>query len=161
EAVRRDLDPAFADLYRAGVAQEMADLAQIGREVPPQRAGAFAISGATLIDGVAASPVPDAGGVVNDGRIIAAGPRASTPIPRGVPVVDGRGQTLLPGLWEMHTHASGVEFGPAHLAAGITTARDLGGEMDFLVAARDAVDRRGAIGPRLLLAGLVEAGVQA
>jgi imidazolonepropionase-like amidohydrolase len=58
----------------------------------------------------------------------------------------------------MHIHASGVEFGPALLAAGITTARDCGGEFDYLVAARDAVKDRGAIGPRLLLAGLVDAG---
>lgn len=58
----------------------------------------------------------------------------------------------------MHTHASGVEFGPAHLAAGITTARDAGGEMDYLIAARDAVEKRGALGPRTILAGLVDAG---
>ena len=52
-----------------------------------------------------------------------------------MPVIDAQGQTLLPGLWEMHIHASGVEFGPALLAAGITTARDCGGEFDYLVAA--------------------------
>jgi imidazolonepropionase-like amidohydrolase len=158
EAVRQEFEPAFTDLYRAGVRQEMADLDQLGREVPPSRTGAFAIAGATLLDGVAAAPVSDSVVVVRDGRIAAAGPRAATPIPRGIPVVDGQGQTLLAGLWEMHTHASGVEFGPAHLAAGITTARDLGGEMEFLIAARDAVEKRGAIGPRLLLAGLVDAG---
>jgi len=50
-----------------------------------------------------------------------------------------------------------VEFGPALLAAGITTARDCGGEFDYLVASRDA-EKRGALGPRLLLAGLVDAG---
>jgi imidazolonepropionase-like amidohydrolase len=96
--------------------------------------------------------------IVRDGRIAAAGARATTPIPRGMTVMDGRGQTVLPGLWEMHTHASGVEFGPALLAAGITTARDAGGEMDYLIAARDAVEKRQALGPRLLLAGLVDAG---
>jgi imidazolonepropionase-like amidohydrolase len=57
----------------------------------------------------------------------------------------------------MHTHYSGVEFGPAYLAAGVTTARDCGGEFDFLVAARDAIAKRRALGPRLLLAGLVDA----
>jgi imidazolonepropionase-like amidohydrolase len=158
EAIRKELEPAFADLYRAGVAQQIADLTQIGREIQPLRSGAFAIAGATLIDGVSQSPTPDAVVIVQGDRIAAAGPRATTPIPRDMWVVDGRGRTVLAGLWEMHTHASGVEFGPAHLAAGITTARDLGGEMDFLVAVRDAVEKRGAIGPRLLLAGLVDAG---
>jgi imidazolonepropionase-like amidohydrolase len=55
----------------------------------------------------------------------------------------------------MHTHYSGVEFGPALLAAGITTARDCGGEFDFLVAQRTAAN---VPAPRLLLAGLVDAG---
>ena len=58
-----------------------------------------------------------------------------------MPVIDGKGRTLLPGLWEMHIHYSGVEFGPALLAAGITTARDCGGEFDYLVAQRDAIER--------------------
>jgi imidazolonepropionase-like amidohydrolase len=79
-------------------------------------------------------------------------------IPAGMRLINGEGQTLLPGLWEMHVHFSGVEFGPALLAAGITTARDCGGEFDYLVAQRDAVAKRNATGPRLLLAGLVDAG---
>jgi imidazolonepropionase-like amidohydrolase len=79
-------------------------------------------------------------------------------VPPGAAVINAAGQTVLPGLWEMHTHASGIEFGPATLAAGITTARDCGGEFDYLVAMRDAVDKRQAIGPRWLLAGLVDSG---
>jgi imidazolonepropionase-like amidohydrolase len=158
EAVRTEFEPALPDLYRAGVAQEMADLAAIGREVPPHETGTFAIAGATLVDATGAPPIPDAVVVVRDGRIVAAGARATTPIPPGVAVIEAKGQTLLPGLWEMHTHASGVEFGPALLAAGVTTARDCGGEMDYLIAARDAVERQHAVGPRWLLAGLIDAG---
>jgi imidazolonepropionase-like amidohydrolase len=158
EAVRTDLESQLPALYQAGVAQEMADLAAIGNAVPPQRSGTFAIAGATLIDATGKPPVPDAVVVVRDNRISAAGARASTPIPAGVPVIDGKGQTLLPGLWEMHTHASGVEFGPAHLAAGVTTVRDCGGEFDFLLAVRDAIRNDHAIGPRTLLAGLIDAG---
>lgn len=158
EAVRTEFESQLPELYRAGVAQEMANLAAIGREVPPRRSGTYAIAGATLIDATGKPPVPDAVVIVRDNRIAAAGPRATTTIPSGMPVVDGKGQTLLPGLWEMHTHASGVEFGPAHLAAGITTARDCGGEFDFLVAVRDAIKRDHAIGPRMLLAGLIDAG---
>jgi hypothetical protein len=58
----------------------------------------------------------------------------------------------------MHTHASGVEFGPAHLGAGITTVRDCGGEFDYLVAVRDAIEKTQAIGPRTLMAGLIDSG---
>ncbi len=58
----------------------------------------------------------------------------------------------------MHTPFSGIEFGPALLAAGVTTARDCGGEFDFPVAQRDAVEKHNVVSPRLLLAGLVDAG---
>ena len=158
EAVRKDLTPALPELYRAGVAQEMANLAAIGRAVSPTHSSAFAIAGATLIDATGAPPISNAVVIVRDHRIVAAGPGKTTRIPRGMTVIDGKDQTVLPGLWEMHTHASGVEFGPALLAAGITTARDLGGEMDYLVAARDAVAKQQAVGPRLLLGGLIDAG---
>jgi imidazolonepropionase-like amidohydrolase len=156
EAVRTEYEPALPQLYRSGVAQEMADLEAIGRSVPPERTGAFAIVGARLLDATGAAPVENSVVIVRDGRIAAVG--AGVAVPKGMPVIEAKGQTLLPGLWEMHIHASGVEFGPALLAAGITTARDCGGEFDYLVAARDAVAKRGAIGPRLLLAGLVDAG---
>ena len=158
EAVRTEFEPALPDLYRAGVAQELADFAALGRAVPPTATGSFAITGATLIDATGASPVPDAVVIVRDARIAAVGPRATTPVPSGMRTIDGRGQTLLPGLWEMHTHASGVEFGPATLAAGITTARDCGGEFDYLVADRDAIDKDRLPGPCWLLAGLVDSG---
>jgi hypothetical protein len=136
EAVREQYEPALPELFRKGVAQEMADLDTLGQETPPEHAGAFAIAGATLVDATGAPPVEDAVVIVRNGRIAAAGPRGKVPVPRGIAVVNGKGQTLLPGLWEMHTHFSGVEFGPALLASGITTARDCGGEFDYLVAAR-------------------------
>ncbi|HEV3200505.1 MAG TPA: amidohydrolase family protein [Bryobacteraceae bacterium] len=158
EAVRSEYQSVLPQLFRSGVAQEMANLAALGKQVPPERTGAFAIAGATLVDATGAAPVEDSVVIVRDGRIAAAGPRSAVAIPRGMTVVDAKGQTVLPGLWEMHTHFSGVEFGPALLAAGITTARDCGGEFDYLVAQRDAVEKHNALGPRLLLAGLVDAG---
>jgi imidazolonepropionase-like amidohydrolase len=152
EAIRAEYLDALPQLYRAGVQQQMANLGAIARNVPPEQTGAFAITHARLIDGTGTAPVEDAVVIVRDGRISAVG---KAPAPRGMTVVDAKGQTLLPGLWEMHTHYSGIEFGPALLAAGITTARDCGGEFDFLVAQRRAAD---VPAPRLLLAGLVDAG---
>jgi imidazolonepropionase-like amidohydrolase len=154
EAVRPEYEPQLDVLYRAGVAQELANLAELSRVAPAVQTGTFAIAGATLIDGTGRPPVKNAAVVVRDGRIASAG----SEVPKGMAVVDGTGKTLLPGLWEMHIHYSGVEFGPALLAAGITTARDCGGEFDYLVAQRDAIEKRGALGPRLLLAGLVDDG---
>ena len=149
--------PALDALVRSGVRQEMVDLDALGRRVRPEARGVFAITGARLIDGRGGPPVEDATVLVREGRVAAVGSRAAVRIPRGVRVVDARGLSLLPGLWEMHVHYSGVEFGPALLAAGVTTARDCGGEFGFLTAVRARI-AAGALGPRLLLAGLVDSG---
>src|SRR5262245_21442473 len=39
----------------------------------------------------------------------------------GVPTVDVSGKTIVPGLWDMHTHVTQIEWAPVHLAAGVTT----------------------------------------
>ena len=44
--------------------------------------------------------------------------------PAAAAVVDARGRTLLPGLWDMHTHLDFMA-GPLNIAAGVTTVRDL------------------------------------
>src|SRR5580700_992816 len=88
EAVRTEYEPALPQLYRSGVAQEMADLDAIGRSVPAERTGTFAIVGATLIDPTGAAPVKDSMVVIRDGRIAAIGERQKMKIPKGTPVVD-------------------------------------------------------------------------
>jgi imidazolonepropionase-like amidohydrolase len=63
---------------------------------------------------------------------------------------------VLPGLWDMHAHFEQVEWGPVYLAAGVTTVRDCGNEFDFVTAVRDAIAGGRGLGPRLLLAGIVD-----
>lgn len=157
EAVRKEYESALPQLTASGVAQELNNLRQLQRLVPAEMSGNFAIAGATLVDGTGRAPVADSMVIIRNGRIAAAGPRDKVAIPHGMRVMNASGKTLLPGLWEMHTHYTGIEFGPAMLAAGITTARDCGGELQFLTAIRDEIDQHHGLGPRLLLAGLVDA----
>jgi imidazolonepropionase-like amidohydrolase len=158
EQVLQAYAPAFEQLVRSGVRQEMANLDALGRQVTPEASGAFAIVGARLIDGTGAPAIEDSVVIVRDGRIAAVGARGSVAMPAGIKVIRANGQSLLPGLWEMHSHYSGVEFGPALLAAGVTTARDCGGEFDFLTTVRRKIDQEHALGPRLLMAGLIDSG---
>ena len=69
--------------------------------------------------------------------------------------IDAKGGVLLPGMWDMHAHMSDVD-GLLNIAAGITSARDLGNDSDTIVALREKFDSGEAIGPRLVLAGLVD-----
>ena len=137
EQVLEAYRPAFDQLVASGVRQEMADLDELDRQVRPEATGAFAIVGARLIDGTGAPAVPDSVVMVRGepgSWRQAAEEQKRCPSPAGIKVIHAEGQSLLPGLWEMHSHYSGVEFGPALLAAGVTTARDCGGEFGFLTA---------------------------
>src|ERR1019366_5178815 len=155
EEVLDEYESATTAIFHSGVRQEMLDLADLDLQAPPEASGTYAIVGARLIDGTGSPALENATVILKDGRINSVGP---WPPPPGVRVIHAEGKTLIPGLWEMHTHYSGVEFGPALLAAGVTTARDCGGEFDFLTTIRNAIaaEKNNVLGPRLLLAGLID-----
>ena len=136
-------------------ADGMAVLADLATKIRGQT-GRFAIVGATLVDGTGRPAVADSAVVVEKGRIVAAGPRASVQVPRDAAIFDAKGKTLLPGLWDMHAHFEQVEWGPIYLAAGVTTVRDVGNELEFIEAVRDSVQNGRGLGPQLLLAGIVD-----
>jgi hypothetical protein len=111
EAVRKgyeELLPVF--ISRAGE-DGMAVLSELADRLGPRPAARFAIVGASLIDGRSDAAIKDSVVVVEGDRITAAGLRAATAVPAGAKVVDGRGHTLLPGLWDMHAHVMQVELG--------------------------------------------------
>ena len=64
--------------------------------------------------------------VVEKGVITQVGPTDATNVPAGAQVIDGRGKTLVPGLWDAHQHVGGDAAGPMLLALGITSVRDPG-----------------------------------
>ena len=158
EGVREDLEDALVTFVERGTRDRIADLETITARTPPLRTGTYAVTGATLVDGTGKPPIADAVVVVRDGRIAEVGRRATTTLPTGVPTVNVAGKTIVPGLWDMHTHVTQVEWAPVYLAAGVTTARDMGNEFEFIVPLRDAIASTRALGPRLLLAGLIDGG---
>jgi imidazolonepropionase-like amidohydrolase len=156
EAIRDGYESALGDFVGRAGADGMSALAEISKGISGSRAPTLAIVGGTLINGTGAAPVADAAVVIHDGRIVAAGPRSKVKIPKDAHVVDAHGKTILPGLWDMHAHFEQVEWGPIYLAAGVTTVRDCGNEFEFITAVRDAIAQGHGLGPRLLLAGIVD-----
>jgi imidazolonepropionase-like amidohydrolase len=156
EAVRDGYESALGTLVGRAGSDGMAALAEISKGISGSSADTLAIVGGTLIDGTGSDPLPDATVLIQKGRIIATGPRPKVSIPHGTVKVDARGKTILPGLWDMHAHFEQVEWGPIYLAAGVTTVRDCGNEFEFITAVRDAIANGKGLGPRLLLAGIVD-----
>jgi Amidohydrolase family len=156
EAIRDGYESGLGTFVGRAGSDEMAALADISKGISGSHAEKIAIVGGTLIDGTGHDPVPDSAVVIEKGRITAAGPASSVQIPSDAQKIDARGKTILPGLWDMHAHFEQVEWGPIYLAAGATTVRDCGNEFEFITAVRDAVANGRGLGPRLLLAGIVD-----
>ena len=112
----------------------------------------------TLIDGTGAAPVEKAAITIENGRIAAVG--RTVPTPERAEVIDGRGLWAVPGLIDTHVHVElvGREALPVFLATGVTTIRDLGGDLAFLVETRRLL-QDGLVGPRLLFTGPMIDGV--
>ena len=62
----------------------------------------------------------------------------------------------MPGLWDMHSHFEQAEWGPAYLAAGVTTVRDCGNEFGYINAIKQAIDSHKGVGPFIIKAGIVD-----
>ncbi|TSD67553.1 amidohydrolase family protein [Inquilinus sp. KBS0705] len=71
-------------------------------------------------------------------------------------VIEADGKYILPGLWDMHAHFEQTEWGPAYLAAGVTTVRDCGNELGFIDGIQKAIDSGKGIGPKILMAGIID-----
>ena len=83
--------------------------------------------------------------VVEAGRIVAAGPAAKVKVPANAQTIDGRGKTLLPGLWDVHMHVGDDYTGLSELSLGVTSVRDPGNDD------RQTLDRRARIAKGELL----------
>jgi imidazolonepropionase-like amidohydrolase len=70
-------------------------------------------------------------------------------------LIDAKGGVLLPGLWDMHVHLGDTD-GLLNIAAGITSVRDLGNDSTTLLALKSKFDTGESIGPRVVMAGLVD-----
>lgn len=92
--------------------------------------------------------------VVRDGRILSVSPVGQSRVAADN-VVDAGNRVLLPGLYDMHVHAGAWEGG-LHLAAGVTSARDMGNDNATLQQLM-AEEKDGTLmHPRVIPAGYIE-----
>ncbi|HLI93991.1 MAG TPA: hypothetical protein VKU83_10290 [Puia sp.] len=118
--------------------------------------GTLAIVGGNMIDVATGQTTTNATILIHNGRITKAGPSAGIPVPAGAKVIHAEGKIILPGLWDMHAHFEQAEWGPAYLAAGVTTVRDCGNEFNYINSVKTAIDDGTGIGPHILKAGIID-----
>ena len=114
-------DKAIADMVR-DVAHQF---------LSPANRTATLVDHVLLFDSVAGQYIPDRAVLIADGKVAAAGPAGSIPAPAGAVVLDGRGKTLLPGLWDSHQHVGGNDWNLLqNVATGMTNYRSPGSQID-------------------------------
>ena len=91
-------------------------------------AGPVAFSGVRLFDAEGARFLANQTVVVDKGVITASGAAGSVTVPAGAQVIDGRGKTLVPGLWDCHMHVGDDYTGLQELSMGVTSIRDPGND---------------------------------
>ena len=127
--------------------------------VAPPPAPALAIVNGDLFDSERGKVLRRTTVIVRGDRIAAVGPGGTIAIPEGATVIDAAGKTVMPGMWDMHTHlqlTSQTGTAAYQLASGVTTMRDLGSDVDIAVSYRDRAAAGGLAGPRAILSGLPE-----
>src|SRR5690348_4314252 len=158
----------------AHAAPVLAPPAELGPDVQPFvhiPAGQTAITHLRIIDGTGAAPMEDAT-LLLDGAKIAGVQQASAPVSAGYRVIDGTGETALPGLVGMHDHlyylqrpnldAAGNFEQPIiipqmtfsaprlYLANGVTTMRTTGSVEPYTdLSLKREIDAGHLVGPHL------------
>jgi imidazolonepropionase-like amidohydrolase len=112
---------------------------------------------ATVIDVASGQRVRDRDVTVADGRIASVTKARSGDAASGATVVDGRGKFLIPGLWDMHSHAAAEEL-PLMIAAGVTGTRIMDGRHGEPLQWRAEALRGERVAPRIVTAGPVLEG---
>ncbi len=153
--VREGFDGVLPELLAADQAAETAHFAGLAKQLAHRPAGAVIVHGARLFDPASGTVTPGTSIVISGQRIVAVGPDGKVAEPAGAERIDAAGRTALPGLWDMHTHLSATD-GPLHLAAGVTSVRDMANDIDILTALKKGWDAGESIGPRVHRAGFID-----
>ena len=158
-AVRRGWEDALPALRPIELRFRNAKGAELARKVAPSPASAVAIVNGDVFDAERGVVVPHRTVVIRGERIVAVGPADSVPVPSGATVIDAAGKTVMPGMWDMHSHlfpTSQTSRAVADLAGGITTIRDLASDLDIATSLRDRSQAGTLAAPHVVLAGFIE-----
>ena len=172
ELYSRDLKEAFA--FQDGAPKDLPKPAEHGTDISfaaPYAAptGKVALTGGRIITMKGDEVIEDGVVVIDGNRIVAVGPKASTPVPAGAKVVDVAGKTLMPGIIDVHWHGamgsdqiipqqSWVNY--AALSFGVTTLHDPSNDSGEIFAASELEKAGDIVGPRIFSTGTILYGAK-
>jgi len=131
--------------------------ATVAAQGPQNRPPSVAITGGTLINVITGEQIKDSRILIEGDRIKQLGRAGEITIPQSAQTIDARGKWIIPGSIDMHTHGAGRRDLPLelYLAQGVTTIRDVAGQLTSLRITRDEIISGKRVGPRLFFAGYI------
>jgi len=112
---------AFQDQATADMVRDVAH-----RFLHPSHRTPTLVDHVLVFDSIAGAWLKDRAVLIADGKVSTIGAGGSIEAPRDATVLDGRGKTLLPGLWDSHQHVGGDWNLLQNVATGITNYRSPG-----------------------------------
>lgn len=114
------------------------------------------IENVSLIDAVNPSVQPNKTVIIIGNRIKAIGEKGKVSIPKKAKIINGKGKYLIPGLWDSHVHLSLAEYSlPLFVANGVTSVREMGGDLQHVKDLRERVNKGQLLGPRIKISGTI------
>ena len=136
--------------------REMVDrhYSQLTKRLTTSLPGLTAVRGAQVFDSLTGRLTPPATVFVWNGKISEVS-FGDPPIPADTTVIEAKGKTLMPALWDMHNHVE-WKYLPEYTAFGILNVRDMGSndrQMQHLLA---KIGHDEVIGPDIHAYGLID-----
>ncbi|MFA5962834.1 MAG: amidohydrolase family protein [Sphingomonas sp.] len=154
------LPEAYAgEMHRLEAAQAAAMAAQapiIAKTLVTVPRAAVAFTHVRLFDADGLRFLDDQSVVVSKGVITAVGAARSVRVPAGARVIDGKGMTLVPGLWDCHMHVGDDYTGPQELSLGVTSVRDPGNNDQLTIDRRARVAAGKLLFPHVYPSSLID-----
>lgn len=158
-AVRPDLIPALPAMRAIEVAYRERAATALAARVKPAHEGVVVIRNADVFNSERGVILPQHSVVMENGRITALAPTRGFREPRGAAVIDATGKTVIPGMWDMHSHVFlTTQTDPAlrNLAIGVTGIRDMAADTDIATSLMRRANAGSILAPYTILAGFLE-----
>ncbi len=153
--IRTGYESYITELLAIQKKVESAFYSRLAKELPEKINGSILIQNVSLFDAERAILIPNTDVLINNGIIqqVSAGKKINVAAAK---VIDGKGKTLLPGLWDMHVHFADNLDGILHLAAGVTHVRDMGNDSSLLTRI-EQISTGELIGPKVdIMSGFID-----
>jgi imidazolonepropionase-like amidohydrolase len=116
--------PKLKDIQDEATAAMVKDVAH--KFLAPANHTPTLVDNVLMFDSVAGRYLPNRAVLIADGKVAQVGPAGSIKAPAGTTVIDGRGKTILPGLWDSHQHVGDDWNLLQNVATGMTNYRSPG-----------------------------------